>query len=425
MKKVILLLMIFLLAATMAASSATPKVKMTVMSSNSPSNRVFFDLIAEQIKQFNINNEYNVELQLEGYESEQLKTKLTTLMVSDAQPDIFYTWEGGFLKPFVDGGKVYPIGDAINKDSEWKDRFVEGVFGPLTYDGKVYGVPSTTQVCVMFYNKKLFKDAGIDSVPKTYDEFLAAIESLKKINIIPITLPSQKAWIASQLMQQIANGIGGDDLYNKLLAGTTGWDDPRFVEAGRLLANLVKNNTFQKGFLGMSQDEGRDLFKNEKAAMYYMGTWDISGLTAEDVPVAKNENVDFFLLPPVKPENSGVLVGSIGNCVAVSSNAKNIDAAVAFVKSLSDKGIQEALTYKSGQVIVTKIKLDESKLNPLTVKLTSMQTDIHTLTPWFDRIFGPGQGTEFNNAAVAIAGGGDPAEQMKKLQKFAEENAKR
>ncbi len=420
---VMLLVAIFLI--TIPAMAANQKVKMTVMSSNSPSNRVFFDLIAEQIKQFNINNEYNVELQLEGYESEQLKTKLTTLMVSDEQPDIFFTWEGGFLKPFVDGGKVYPIGDAINKDSEWKDRFVEGVFGPLTYDGKVYGVPSTTQMCVMFYNKKLFKDAGIDSVPKTYDEFLAAIESLKKINIIPITLPSQKAWVASQLMQQIANGIGGDDLYNKLLAGTTKWDDPRFVEAGRLLANLVKNNTFQKGFLGMSQDEGRDLFKNEKAAMYYMGTWDIGGLTAEDVPAAKNENVDFFLLPPVKSENSGVHVGSVGSSVAVSSNAKNIDAAVAFVKSLSDKGIQEALTYKSGQIIVTKIKLDESKLNPLTVKLTSMQTDIHTLTPWFDRIFGPGQGTEFNNAAVAIAGGGDPAEQMKILQKVVEEAAKR
>jgi len=418
---VMLLVVIFLI--TIPAVAASQKVKMTMIYSNSPSNKVSFDLIAEKIKQFNIDNEYNVELQLEGYESEQLKTKLTTLMVSNAQPDIFYTWEAGFLKPFVDGGKVYPIGDAINKDSEWKERFIDGVFGPLTFNGKVYGVPTTNQMCVMFYNKKLFKDAGINSVPKTYEEFLAAIESLKKINVVPISMPLQKAWIGGQLLQQFANGVGGVDLYKKICDGTTKWDDPRFIEAGTLLANLVKNNTFQKGFLGMSQNEGRDLFKNEKAAMYFMGTWDFAPLTAEGVAVAKN--IDFFLFPPVKPKNSGIYVGSVGKCVSVSSNAKNIDAAVAFVKSLSDKDIQEALTYKGGETIVTKIKLDASKLNPLTVKLVNMQSDIHTLTPWFDRIFGAGQGVEFNNAAVAIMGGKDPAEQMKILQKFAEDNAER
>ena len=424
--KQILILVVLLVATfliTMSAVAADQKVKMEVILLNNPSNIVHFDLAAEKIKQFNIDNKYNVELQLEGYESEQFKTKIATLMVSNAQPDIFYTWEAGFLKPFVDGGKVYPIGDAINKDSEWKDRFVDGVFGPLTFDGRVYGVPSVKEVCVMFYNKKLFKDAGINSAPKTYEEFLAAIESLQKINVIPISVPLQKAWIGGQLLQQLANGVGGVDLYKKICDGTTKWDDPRFIEAGTLLANLVKNNTFQKGFLGMSNDEGRDLFKNEKAAMYFNGSWEFTPLMAEGVAVTKN--IDFFLFPPVKPENSGVNVGSVGKCVSVSSKVKNIDAAVAFVKSLSDKDMEEALAYKGKQIIVTKIKLDESKLDPLTVKLASMQSDIHTLTPWFDRIFGAGEGVEFNNAAVAIMGGKDPEEQMKKLQKFAEDTATR
>jgi len=418
---VMLLIAIFLI--TIPAMAANQKVKILVTLLNDASNRYAFDLIAEKVKQFNANNKYNVELQLEGYENQQYKTKLTTLMISNAQPDIFRTWEAGFLKPFVDGGKVYPIGDAIDKDSEWKDRFVDGVFGPLTFNGKVYGVPSTKQMCVMFYNKKMFKDAGIDSVPKTYEEFLAAIESLKKINVIPISIPAQQAWVAGQFFQQLANGVGGVDLYKKICDGATKWNDPRFTEAATLLANLVKNNTFQKGFLGMSMNEGRDLFKNEKAAMYYMGSWDFPVLTAEDVPVTKN--IDFFLLPPVKPENSGVNVGSVGTVVAVSSKTKNIDAAIAFVKSLSDKDIQEDLIYKNNQAIVTKIKLDESKLDPLTLKFSNMQSDVHTLTPWFDRIFGAGEGVEFNNAAVAIMGGKDPAEQMKILQKFAEDNKER
>lgn len=406
-----------------SAAPAAPKVKMSLASLSGASNDPVTNLVNEKSDQFNASNKFNVEFQLEKYEGEQYKTKITTLMASNAQPDVFYTYEAGFLKPFVAGAKVYPIGDALDKDSEWKGRFVDGVFGPLTFNNKVYGVPMTKQACVMYYNKKLFNDAGIKSIPKTYNEFLSAVDTFKKMNIIPISVPMQKAWIAGQFVQQLSNGIGGDDLYNKICNGSTKWDDPRFIEAGTVFTDLIKRDAFQKGFLGMTQDEGRDLFKNEKAAMLYAISTDFAALTDPSAPVSKN--VDFFLLPPIKPENNGVNVGSIGNTYAVSAKAKNIEAAVAFVKTLSDKDIQEKLAYTAKQVVATKQKLDEAKLNSLTVKLINMQSDIRTLTPWFDRIFGAGEGVEFNNTSVAIAAGKDPAEQMKKLQKFAEDNSTR
>ncbi|RCX10540.1 raffinose/stachyose/melibiose transport system substrate-binding protein [Anaerobacterium chartisolvens] len=404
-------------------SASAEKKKMVLAAVSDPRSKAILEMIDNKIKTYDPDNKFNVEIQMEKYEVEQYKTKLTTLMASNSQPDIFYTYEAGFMKPFVEGGKVYPIGDELEKDAEWKNRFQDGVFKPLSFDGKIYGIPLTKQLSVMFYNKKLFNEAGIAGAPKTYDEFLEHVDAFKKKNIIPVSLPSQRAWLAGELMQQLANGVGGDALYNEICNGTAKWDDPRFIEAATIFSELVKKDAFQKGFLGMSQDEGRDQFKNEKAAMFYTISSDFEALTAQDSPVGKN--LDFFMLPPVKPENGAINVGSIGNTFAISMKAKDIPAAAALMKTFSDKDMQENIAYTAKQFIVTKQNLDETKMDPLAIKFINATSDIKVLTPWFDRIFGAGEGTEFNNASVAIAGGKNPAEQMKKLQKFAEDNENR
>lgn len=59
-----------------------------------------YNAIAEE---FSKNNEYGVEVKIDFYENEQYKTKLTTLMASNAVPDVFFTWELSYLQPFVEG----------------------------------------------------------------------------------------------------------------------------------------------------------------------------------------------------------------------------------------------------------------------------------------------------------------------------------
>ena len=59
----------------------------------------------ELAKEFSENNEYGVTVEFELYENEQYKTKMTTLMASNAVTDIFFTWELGYLEPFVSSGR--------------------------------------------------------------------------------------------------------------------------------------------------------------------------------------------------------------------------------------------------------------------------------------------------------------------------------
>lgn len=403
-------------------SDSDNQTKLTAMFNVGSGDEVTADIYKSITDKFNKENKFNAEVQIQTYENEQYKTKLTTLMAANSQPDVFFTYEGGFLKPFVDGGKVYEIGQDLNKDSEWKSRFNASVLGPLTYDDKIYAVPSCQSVAVVFYNKAIFKENGIQ-VPATYAEFLQDCNKLSAAGVVPMALSGKDAWIPGELLQQVDNAVGGMDLHDQTVAKTKNWDDPLYLEGAKQFAKMLDNHAFASGFLGMTQDEAKHLFMDGKAAMYYMGSWDLAVLTGDNCKV--KSDVGIFALPPEKPENKNVLVGSVDQSFAVSSKSNNIQASVAYVKMFSDPEFQKQYAYNAKYLISTNVQLDSSKLDPRFVEITNLLRESKGLTPWFDRTFSAGEGTEFNNAAQAIVGGKDPEQQMKNLQKFSVDNSLR
>ena len=430
MKRIFTAVFVLILVLSGCASAAdrsdgtapAQKQIMTAMFLGSSQDQAVVDIIQELTNQFNENNPYNVELRFETYENEQYKTRLATVMASNSAPDIFFTWSAGYLKPFVEGGRVYEIGQILDADAEWKSRFNEGVFGPVTYDGKVYAVPHGQTVAVMFYNTRLFSENGV-SVPTSFEELKAACETFKAKGITPISVPVKDAWIAGQFLQQLANGVGGMDLFNGTVNGSLPWNDPGYIKGGELLLELVNLGAFQDGYLGMTYDEGRELFAEERAAMFYMGSWDIGMLSNPDVPVSNNIGV--FNIPPSNPGAGNVALGDVDQCFAISTRCVNIEAAGAFIKMFSDAQAQEAYAYNADYLLSTKTVLDEGRLSSLFLEVNNLQQKFNGVTPWLDRVFGAGEGVEFNNAAQAIIAGRDATEKMNELQQFAEDNALR
>jgi raffinose/stachyose/melibiose transport system substrate-binding protein len=398
------------------------KKVLTAMFLGSTHDVAIVEIIRQMTEKFIAENTFNAEFKYETYENEQYKTKLATLMASNSAPDVFFTWSVGYLKPFVEGGKVYEIGKNLNSDPEWKGRFNEGVFGPVTYNGKIYAVPHGQTVAVMYYNTRLFKENGI-SVPASFNELKAACAQFKAAGIIPISVPVKDAWIAGQFLQQLANGVSGLPLFNGTVDGNRKWNDPDYIKAGELLVELVNLGSFPPGYLGMTHDEGRELFAQEKAAMYYMGSWDIGMFSDSNVPVSKNVGV--FNMPSSNPSAGNAAVGDVDMCFAISANCPNPEAAAAYIKLFSGGNAQEAFAYNANYLLSTKTPLDQAKLSSLVLQVNAIQQTLDGATPWFDRVFGAGEGVEFNNAAQAIIAGKSPSENMNKLQQFAVDNAAR
>lgn len=63
------------------------------------------------------------------------------------------------------------------------------------WDGLTYGVPSTGNAQGIVYNKKVFEQAGITELPKTPDEFIAALQAIKdNTDAIPLYTNYAAGW---------------------------------------------------------------------------------------------------------------------------------------------------------------------------------------------------------------------------------------
>src|SRR5438270_113450 len=96
----------------------------------------------------------NIHAALNFFENDPYKQKLQVAMGAHNPPDIFFGWGGGILKSYIDAGDVYDMTADFSADPTWKNKFLPSVMGPVTFNGKIYGVPiNGTQPILFFYNK--------------------------------------------------------------------------------------------------------------------------------------------------------------------------------------------------------------------------------------------------------------------------------
>lgn len=80
-----------------------------------------------------------------------------------------------------------------------------------SFDGTVYGIPSTGNVQGIVYNKSVFEKAGIDKLPTTPDEFLDALQKIKdNTDAIPLYTNYAAGWTMSAWDAYIGGGATGD-----------------------------------------------------------------------------------------------------------------------------------------------------------------------------------------------------------------------
>lgn len=403
------------------ADKSSGDVKVLTMMLNGADSDAYVEGYRKIIDAFNADNEYGVTVEPEFVSNSDYKTKLTTMMASDSEPDIIFTWELGYLENFVDGGKITNLQEYLDANSTWKGSFNSGTLEQETYDGSVYGIPTAQCMAVMYYNKKIFKDNNLE-VPTTYEEYRNVCDTLLKNGITPVALAStaDDAWLVSQYIQQLSDGIAGYDLFDGLKNNTASWNDEAMVKAAELFQEEVDKGYFEDGFTGVSGSEAEALFQTGQTAMYFNGSWEISNLDNPEV-CQEAENISCFAMPAVEAGNANVSVGSLDNSYAITTNCKNVEAAIGFLKYWTNEENASMLLYDYGRMPATAIELDESKLSSLSKDAITCFEEQKALTPWFDRM-DTDLGNEFNNSSIAIANGDKPKEILDSLQEYAEAN---
>lgn len=301
----------------------------------------------------------NVKIEITTMSADDFKTKLATQMAAGDPPDLFHTWDGGTLKPYVDAGMVKDISPWMKADNNaWQKTFTSAVES-CNYSGKYYCATWDVPILGVWYNKALFQQAGITSTPKTWTEFLDAVKKLKAAGITPMAVGAKDRWPAHFIYTYLILRNGGTAGFKAAVSGSGKFTDPAFVTAGEQLQQLLALKPYQDGFLGASFNDEVALIGNGKAAMDVMGSWAPTAeiQAATDGGAAIKQNLGFFPFPTVDKGVEQTAVIGVVNGFAVGKNAP--DETVDFLKFLTSADEQQ-IRVKAGLALPTVTGIDSS-----------------------------------------------------------------
>jgi len=259
-------------------------------------------------------------------------TNLLAQSVIGRGPDIASMWAGGYMDQFktymVDLHKY--IGDDILDTVNGIDFFSDG----YNHKNAVYAAPNTAQWYIGYYNKKVFKDAGIDKVPTTWDELAADSKLLKDKGYIPIVqgaVDGGAAFAPWEDWSYIATALPPGD-WGKMLSGQMPYNNPTLVTALTKWNQLFKDGYFNAD--AYNSPTALQDFIGGKAGMYLGGgSWQAGNLVK-----AMGDDVG-IIVPPYSDTPTKAAVSFAGGGYAVMNYSKNVDAAGKFAAwVLSDEG---------------------------------------------------------------------------------------
>lgn len=264
--------------------------------------------------------------------------ELQTQFAGGAGPDVMMAWELSY-SGLAERGLYADLGEIIKNDSDFTSKVVPdhvpALLDMFKWKGKQYVLPEQYAGVVLYYNKKLFADAGL-AVPSkdwkdtswNYAKFLETAQALTKKDangkvaqygfVDPWWAPlSATVWATS-------NGGNWFDQYVNPTKSTI--TDPKLVEGIQFYADLANKHHVAPTADESQAQSGPDLFMSGKAAMALVGHWFYPAFSAK-------EGLDFDVgVIPVGPQGSTPKtdLGSTG--LAISATTKYHDQAWEFVK---------------------------------------------------------------------------------------------
>jgi raffinose/stachyose/melibiose transport system substrate-binding protein len=347
----------------------------------------------------------DAQVQLQFLENEAFKAKLPTLLQSPDAPSIFYSWGGGVMRAQIDTGALRPIGDQM--DAAWLSRVNPAALDAFRYQGKIWGAPHQMAVMDIYYNKVMFRKAGlVGEQIRTWDDLLAAVKTLKAAGITPIAVGGGDKWPIMHWWAYLAVRTGGRAALEDAKAGKEGgFAAAPFVEAGRLLRQLADLRPFQDGYLGATFPQMLGNFGDGRAAMIlsFSGTYARQAHAAADGKGIAHDDLGLIPFPSVR-DGKGQPTDTMGgiNAWLVSRNAPPQTAA--FLDLLTSLKYQAA-TAATG-IYLPSVPAANSAITDSLLKQAADELARSTYHQnYFDQDLGPDVGRVLNDKTTDLAAG--------------------
>ncbi|MFF9428201.1 extracellular solute-binding protein [Streptomyces sp. NPDC004288] len=147
------------------------------------------------------------KIEVKIYPWADIDREVTRMVDEGDAPDVALM---GAYSDFAAQGRLYTAGEVMSVPAE--ANFLRPLAAAGSVDGNLYGLPFVASSRLLFYNEKLFDEAGAKP-PKTWSELKTAAKALKKDGVLyPYALPlGPEEAHAEALIWELSNGGGYTD----------------------------------------------------------------------------------------------------------------------------------------------------------------------------------------------------------------------
>ena len=330
---------------------------------------------------FNVSqNEYKVAPVFKGSYAETMNAGIAAYRAGKA-PDILQVFEVGTATMIAAEGAVMPVFRLMKDAGEPFDpnSYLPAVTGYYsTADGKMLSLPFNSSTAIVYWNKDLFKKAGLDPdhSPKTWPETFAVAEKLRAAGV-PCGFTA--GWISWTQLEQFsawhnlafaskADGFDGPDARLE-------FNNPTVVHHIANLAAAEKDKIFDYGGR-TSEPEGK--FLNGECGMIQTS----SGAYGIFKSGAKFEfgmaELPYYPDVPGAPQNS--IIGGASLWVMAGKTPQEYKGVAKFFTFLSQTGLQQKLHEVTGYLPITKAAYEATKASGFYEKNPGREIPVLELT---------------------------------------------
>jgi N,N'-diacetylchitobiose transport system substrate-binding protein len=339
------------LAAACAVAGIASTVGLTASAGASPSGSgktlvvwsMQGDLNAATLKAIDtkFTQETGAKVDVETQQWTNINTKITTALATSTPPDIIdlgntdvgsYAANGGLLDLTADKSQL-----------EQGGTWLPGLAGPATIGGKLYAVPSFAGDRAVIYNKKMWAEAGITSVPTTYTELTSDLNKIKaKFTTVKdfsaFYLPGQYWYDGIQWVWDAGGTIASQNSSGK-------WQGDLDTPAAQ--KGLQEFKTFQNAYSttaserantsGTGEPNQDNLLADGQTAAIQGDAWEIPAVLAANKKLT-SADLGTFPFPGVSGHNQPVMIG--GSDWGIAARSQNPGLAETWVKIAASPAIQ-------------------------------------------------------------------------------------
>lgn len=280
--------------------------------------------------------------------TESLPDKFAAALTTGDVPDIL-DLDLVLAPNFTSKGALLDITDRVTAEG-WTKEFNPKFLDLGVWDGKIYMVPFSADVSVLFYNKNLFQKAGLDpeKAPETWEELEADLIKIRDAKLttdagLPVYPFATSNGAGGKMFCDLpflwTNGGGTTDANGQVIL-----DTPESIAGLTFLNNLINvDKLVPPNPSNYTWDDKMNMFYGEQVGVMCSGSYAL----AEVLDRAPNLNYGVFLFP--HPEGKGSPSSFIGgDVIGIPTQSKHHEESWDFIKYALSSAIQVDVWAKIG-----------------------------------------------------------------------------